>query len=551
MARTSLQTLVVNEDISDADAIKRVLSGNRDSFEILVLRYQQMVYATVWTYLRDTTLAEDATQEAFLTAIQHLKSVRNPNRFGPWLYRISRNIAIRAGKKISREKAALEAFSREQPCESPSGWEDAELDGALETLPQKAREALLLFYVRENKIADCARYLGISETAFKTRLHRARERLKSQLAQQTAIPPEGVVSSPDLTRKIMGVLPVTGLWSKAGPLSWATMPGLFFTAPAFIGMWVSYRAQMANFRTHVPIRRMVAQSNALPGGLLVLIGLVIILGISKRFGEDGMHLYGGLLLLITNTLLLRNYHRLQRTPYVGALSIGGLLIGAVWLLIGLGILRRSYSMLPFYVYNILLFATRKSWPMRNDYNLFQRHCMGLLSPEQAVMPTRLTQDQIQRFSYFLGSQLLASDRVYEATGCRLYLPRVKRSFVSMGWGLGFRWSKHSYVDISYDGQCRAYLCPADQKALISVYPEAADTAALEAAVARAVATSLLYYTEGNLPKAAEVLTNESDAQTFYKSMDQLHGLTIILYVGLIAAFLGIGLFVWQTVFPGS
>ena len=84
----------------DADLVRAVLAGERTAFPELIARYQRAACAVAWPVLHDRHAAEDAAQEAFLTAYLQLPRLRDPAAFGGWLLRIARQKAARVGGRV-------------------------------------------------------------------------------------------------------------------------------------------------------------------------------------------------------------------------------------------------------------------------------------------------------------------------------------------------------------------------------------------------------------------------------------------------------------------
>ena len=81
--------------LSDSTLVESVKRGQSSAFSQLVSRYQHVAMAIALRTVKDRHLAEDVVQESFLLAYQHLKSLTNGSKFGPWLMRITRRQAIR------------------------------------------------------------------------------------------------------------------------------------------------------------------------------------------------------------------------------------------------------------------------------------------------------------------------------------------------------------------------------------------------------------------------------------------------------------------------
>ena len=77
----------------DAQLIQRVLQGDQESFSPLVRKYQKGVHALVWRKIGDFHIAQEITQDAFLTAYKKLRTLKNHNQFAGWLYVIAANLS--------------------------------------------------------------------------------------------------------------------------------------------------------------------------------------------------------------------------------------------------------------------------------------------------------------------------------------------------------------------------------------------------------------------------------------------------------------------------
>ncbi len=80
----------------EIDLIRKAKEGDTVAFTAMIRRYQNLVYATALRILKDTALAEDAAQEAFVAAFRSLPDLRAEGSFPPWLRKITRNLALAA-----------------------------------------------------------------------------------------------------------------------------------------------------------------------------------------------------------------------------------------------------------------------------------------------------------------------------------------------------------------------------------------------------------------------------------------------------------------------
>ena len=172
------------------ELVTRAKAGDRAAFDEIV----KATYADTYTLaLRLTTNEEDArdvVQEAYLRAYKGLKNFRGDAQFTTWLYRITANCANTALGKRRRHRhedidEQLGLFD-ERPDADPAQQADATLlrdrvSSALSHLPPKLRAVVVLRDVYDLPHEEIAEELGISETAAKVRLHRARKQLRERL----------------------------------------------------------------------------------------------------------------------------------------------------------------------------------------------------------------------------------------------------------------------------------------------------------------------------------------------------------------------------------
>jgi RNA polymerase sigma factor (sigma-70 family) len=177
-----LESLVVQAQTSSASLARR-----HDAFGELVLRFQNMAYGYAYAVLGDAYLAQEAAQEAFVTAYQRLQQLREPSAFPSWLRRIvltQSNRLIR-GKRISAQPIEMVAqHFAEQPdlADTVEQRELAQqLHMAIRGLPQQQRAAVILYYIDGYSQNEVAAFLELSVDAVKKQLQRARERLHERM----------------------------------------------------------------------------------------------------------------------------------------------------------------------------------------------------------------------------------------------------------------------------------------------------------------------------------------------------------------------------------
>jgi len=185
-ARWSL--LVKNEDVV---LIQRILAGAEDAFESLIRKYQKQVHAQALRNIDDFQIAEDIVQETFLQVYQRLETLEDPKLFPKWLYVIVNRRCIAWLRKnrlqtepleeIDMSEIETEAYSRYVAAEHEEATAEAQRDlvqKLLAKLKESDREVITLHYFEEMSSSEIGEFLGVSENTIKSRLRRARQRLK-------------------------------------------------------------------------------------------------------------------------------------------------------------------------------------------------------------------------------------------------------------------------------------------------------------------------------------------------------------------------------------
>ncbi len=179
---------------NDFALVERARAGDLDAFNSLVDLYQRQVYNLCLRMLGSREAAEDATQEAFLSAYRRLGDFRG-GQFRSWLLRIATNISIDELRRLKRRATSpLEREHEGEPRavdvpDPAAGPEElalgselrAALERALALLPPEQRAAVVLADVQGLRYEEVAAALGCSVGTVKSRIFRARERLRAHL----------------------------------------------------------------------------------------------------------------------------------------------------------------------------------------------------------------------------------------------------------------------------------------------------------------------------------------------------------------------------------
>ena len=183
-------------DLSDVEAVRGVIAGNRDMFEVIVRRYNTQLYRIGMAYLRDHAQSEDAMQNAYLKAFLNLRRFHGNSAFATWLTRIMINeclMMLRSKKRfimetIDDKKSHAEIEDFATPAAEVVSRHDikAILEQTIQLLPRVHRAVYLMRDVQQLSTAETAKCLGMSTANVKVTLHRAREGMKAELLKSAA-----------------------------------------------------------------------------------------------------------------------------------------------------------------------------------------------------------------------------------------------------------------------------------------------------------------------------------------------------------------------------
>ena len=188
-------------DLDDLTLVNRCKEGDQQAFRLLVKRYERKVFSVAFGMLKDREEALDVSQEAFVKVHRYLGDFKGDSSFYTWLYRITRNLAVdrirsRRGEtvefdeKVAQDEAELgeAGFLSTQlgtnPQKSALRRELAEkMTEALQQIPEKHREILLLREVEGMSYEDLSRVLEIPKGTVMSRLFHARAKMQKLLEE--------------------------------------------------------------------------------------------------------------------------------------------------------------------------------------------------------------------------------------------------------------------------------------------------------------------------------------------------------------------------------
>ncbi len=191
------------KQLSEKEIIERVLGGDVNAFEELVLRYEGTVYNLALRMVSNREDAADMTQEAFIKAYNSLPSFRGDSRFSSWLYRIASNVCLDfLRSKSRRPQSSLTAEGDDDgdvqlDIPDPAAGPEEQLmkklsmqslSEGLKLLPDNQRQILTMRELGGMSYAEIGAALSLEEGTVKSRIFRARKKLCAFLLESGNIP---------------------------------------------------------------------------------------------------------------------------------------------------------------------------------------------------------------------------------------------------------------------------------------------------------------------------------------------------------------------------
>ncbi len=178
-------------DKDDADLVREVLAGEDSAFEELVRRYQKMAVSIAYGMTGDYTHSQDLAQNAFLSAYKSIHTIKDYSKFKNWFYGVVRRTCIYWIRKqkneysiegIDGDGVIFESSEARSPLAELTQEEEKKMiQQAVQELPEKYREVILLFHFHSKSYEEIGDVLGLSYAGVDSRLLRARNMLKEKL----------------------------------------------------------------------------------------------------------------------------------------------------------------------------------------------------------------------------------------------------------------------------------------------------------------------------------------------------------------------------------
>lgn len=179
--------------LDDSSLVKACLRGDKRAYEVLLRRYQKLVYNVLYQMVHSHEMAADLTQETFLKAYRALGTFRTDGKFKPWLLRIATNTCLNAIRD-NKEHDSLDDVLEDSPWAEPAYDEKIDekvdwrlthqkLEDALKQLPVRHRQVFILRYQHDLPYEEIAEVSGEPVSTIKSLLFRIREKLRKMLSE--------------------------------------------------------------------------------------------------------------------------------------------------------------------------------------------------------------------------------------------------------------------------------------------------------------------------------------------------------------------------------
>jgi RNA polymerase sigma-70 factor, ECF subfamily len=174
--------------------IEKARNGDRGAFGVLVRKYQRRVYMTAYRMMGNHDDANDVAQEAFIRAFRGMSGFNARSDFFTWLYRIVINVSLNHLRKASKQRTvSMDDVQLPEPMSQAATSNPrktvelrrkvAEVEQALETLPETLRATVVLVILEGMSYREAAEVLECSEGTVGWRVHEARKKLRDRLGK--------------------------------------------------------------------------------------------------------------------------------------------------------------------------------------------------------------------------------------------------------------------------------------------------------------------------------------------------------------------------------
>ena len=189
------------ENLPDEELMRLVQQDKLEAFEILARRYENKFVNFLYRFVGNRTIAEDVCQQALLKIYKNRKKYRNTGKCSTWMYTVVANLArdwlrknrrftfVSLDMQVSENTEIIDFYESPEPSSSKK-LEDKEtkkvVQKAVDSLPKHQKLAVILSHYDNLNYNDIAKVMGCSKGTVKSRIFRAKSRLKEMLASYVA-----------------------------------------------------------------------------------------------------------------------------------------------------------------------------------------------------------------------------------------------------------------------------------------------------------------------------------------------------------------------------
>lgn len=529
----------------DLKAIDAVMQGDRERFGELVERHERQVFAIAWSRLGDAALAEEASQESFIRAFRYLGALRDPSRFSGWLGRITRNVATAIGRREKKELNTRSRWQTEVPREEmPEESENEsyatadDIESALGDLPDDYREALVLFYLRGESIIEAAATVGVEDGTFRTRLHRARGKLRLAIEKRTEDSLRRLRPSKRLAPLVLAAIPAAPMGASAAGVVGAVggkmvgsvakgFTGLLFLPllqiPLTLGMWwFVYGPAVKSFRDAEDRRAKLLKQTL---GRNMIAFLVMLIGMMAVAGADGFGFgYDSFLKIMTVVLVpilvidtVRRLRVMRRNRARAMIAIGWVWVIVVGCMAFLDAPAWTFWCGALVGGLLQLYAADELNHVRMDHHLCLRQALGKTGrPRVDSEPPKLdlSDAQLKAFGYWMGDLKHVVDRQISADGMTLFSVPVRPNLLTAM--CFWRRPSNTTLFLNRQGRTHIHLSRYDHDEVLKSVPDAPDYERLAHGTGQVVQAAADAFFQGDQPAAEGLLAPESFDEVFHR-----------------------------------
>lgn len=167
---------------SDRLLVEQVLEGNIDSFNIIINKYENIIFKFIYNMIRDREAAEDITQETFITVYDKLYLYKKEYKFINWIYQIAKNKTIDYVRKYRKVyevniEDSNEIISKEISPDDYTIYKDTKekIEKFILSLEETDKQIIILKYSQDLTFLDISRIMNLSESTVKRKFYKLRE----------------------------------------------------------------------------------------------------------------------------------------------------------------------------------------------------------------------------------------------------------------------------------------------------------------------------------------------------------------------------------------